>query len=228
MDERARHSVVIVGGGAAGALVAVHLARQPEPPSIALVDPAPRPARGIAYSTTEPVHVMNVRTGNLSAFPDDADHFTAWAAAHGDTSGRDGFARRQLFGDYLAELLATTVASGAARVHRDTAVDVQVLDGDAERSPGADDRRHRLRPALAVRLADGDVLAADHVVVATGNGRPTDPANLAAAGVAYVDDPWRTDWLDDLDPRAPRCCSSVPGSRPSTSPSASTPVATRA
>ena len=46
------------------------------------------------------------------------------------------------------------------------------------------------------------MLAADHVVVATGNGRPTDPANLAGAGAAYVDDPWRTDWLDDLDPGA--------------------------
>ena len=202
MDERVRHSVVIVGGGAAGALVAVHLARQPEPPSVSLIDPAPRPARGIAYSTTEPVHLMNVRTGNLSAFPDDPDHFTAWAAAHGDTGGRDGFARRQLFGDYLAELLGSSVAAGAARRP----------SGHRRRRPGAR-RRRRVpwpgrprappRPALAVRLAGGDVLTADHVVVATGNGRPTDPAGLAAAGAAYVDDPWRTAWLDDLDPRAP-------------------------
>jgi uncharacterized NAD(P)/FAD-binding protein YdhS len=67
--------VVIVGGGATGALAALHLARfKRGGAEIVVIEPAEEIGRGMAYATDDPGHLLNVRVANMSAFADQSDH----------------------------------------------------------------------------------------------------------------------------------------------------------
>jgi uncharacterized NAD(P)/FAD-binding protein YdhS len=72
----------IIGGGASGILTALHLQRSACPPGrLVIVEPGTDLGKGIAYSTTDIGHLLNVRAGRMSALPDDPGHFTDWAAS---------------------------------------------------------------------------------------------------------------------------------------------------
>ncbi|HET9036071.1 MAG TPA: FAD/NAD(P)-binding protein, partial [Myxococcaceae bacterium] len=62
--------VVILGGGASGTLTAVALAALPDVGPLTLVDQGGAFARGVAYSTEEPRHLLNIPAGRMSAIPD--------------------------------------------------------------------------------------------------------------------------------------------------------------
>src|SRR4051812_50070655 len=82
LEERRTPRVAVVGAGAAGSLTALHLARAARRRSTALdvvlVDPALHRARGTAFGTTDPQHLLNVVAGGMSALPEDPGHFVAW------------------------------------------------------------------------------------------------------------------------------------------------------
>ena len=67
--------IAIIGGGASGALTALHLARALPVRSAELIviEPAEEIGRGLAYSTDDPGHLLNVRAANMSAFADQPD-----------------------------------------------------------------------------------------------------------------------------------------------------------
>ena len=165
--------VAIVGGGFSGTLLAINLLRFGGPTATLIDRSAERIARGVAYSATDPAHLLNVRAAGMSAFPDDADHFVRWLAArHGGAAA--SFVPRLLYGEYLAETLA------AVRDDRLT-----LCTGDVRAVTDA-----------GVRLADGRAIAADMVVLATGNLPPHTPPGIDPAALPegrYLDDPWRAD-----------------------------------
>ena len=75
--------VVIIGGGATGVLLACHLLRDPRRTvQVTIVEKSPTPELGLAYSTRNPQHLLNVRASNMSAFPDDPGHFWRWVTAN--------------------------------------------------------------------------------------------------------------------------------------------------
>src|SRR5262245_7187849 len=57
--------VAIVGGGASGTILAAQLARRGI--NSLLIDGSGRAGHGVAYSTTEPAHLLNVRAEGMSA-----------------------------------------------------------------------------------------------------------------------------------------------------------------
>ena len=65
--------VAIVGGGFSGTMVAANLARKGI--ESVLIDGSGREGQGVAYSTHEPAHVLNVRAEVMSAWADDLEHF---------------------------------------------------------------------------------------------------------------------------------------------------------
>src|SRR5690242_18434555 len=81
-ERGARPVVLVVGGGAAGSLVAIHLARTAGRRStgcdVVVVDPADLLARGVAFGTTDDGHLLNVPASGMSALPEDPGHFVAW------------------------------------------------------------------------------------------------------------------------------------------------------
>lgn len=171
--------IVIVGGGFSGTLLAINLLRFDGPRATLIEREEERIARGVAYSATEPAHLLNVRAGGMSAFPDDPGHFVRWLAARG-AGGAQSFVPRLLYGEYLRETLDTV------RDERLALVEGDVRDVEAD----------------GVRLADGGFVAADQVVLATGNLPPHTPPGIdpaALPGGRYFDDPWRADAGAGLD-----------------------------
>ncbi|MED7952550.1 FAD/NAD(P)-binding protein [Streptomyces sp. BE303] len=190
-----RHTVAVVGAGAAGALVAIHLCeaalRRNTPLTLLLVDPAlapgsgSAPGAGTAYATRDRRHRLNVPAGGMSCYPEDDTHFVRWLVRHADarTTAAD-FVPRGLFGSYLADAL--TDASARARalvtVHRVAAT----VTGLA-----------RQRGRTVLTFADGAELTADSCVLATGPLRSRQswaPPGLRDSA-RFVPDPWAPDAL---------------------------------
>lgn len=149
--------VLIIGGGASGALMAVHLLRQTAPIRVTLIEAKGAMGAGIAYATTDPEHLLNTRVHNMSAFPDDPLHFHRWLKRRpeGAKITDQGFVSRQTYGAYLSELLAESQDdTKLARVFQ------QVV--------GLDETEN----GITLRLADGQAIAGDIAVLATGHVTP--------------------------------------------------------
>lgn len=154
--------VAIVGAGYSGTIAAVEIARAAPGAEVALIEKSGHFARGAAYGTTSPGHLLNVRARNMSALADEPMHFADWAAAEG--FGPDDYVPRRDYRCYLARLLDDE-APGTARV---TGEAVAVEDG-------------------GVRLAKGELVECDSAVIAGGNF----PSRLPAAfGPKAIHDPW--------------------------------------
>lgn len=175
--------VAIVGGGFSGALQAINLLRSDGPDAI-LIERRPEIGRGVAYSAAHPSMLLNVRAPNMSALPDQPDHFCRWLEKEGLPA--DGFAPRIVYGRYLAELLDEACRSAPDRV--------QVVQGDALSAGVGPD-------GVVVGLSDGRVVKADALVLAIGNLPPAAPDPLdpdALPPGTYAPDPWSASIADGL------------------------------
>ncbi len=161
--------VAIIGGGFSGTILAAQLARR----GIAslLIDGSGRPGRGVAYSTVEPAHLLNVPADGMSAWADSPDDFAERFESEGGE--RLGFAERRLFGRYLDDILGTAVQSGKAEVIRASATGAARVDR-----------------GWRVELEDGQSVLAAALALATGNQEPASLPTLAGAGERHIANPW--------------------------------------
>lgn len=193
-NDTTAYSIGIVGAGFTGALLAAHLARQARGPlRIALIERRGEFGPGLAYSTKDAGHLLNVRAGNMSAFPDDPDHFIRWLAkrdggkaAHGSTGLV--FATRRDYGAYIAEVLDEATRNSAfaqvERVYGEAVALTPVPNGVRLQLDGL---RH-----IDVRQA----------ALCTGHLRPLPPSGLGLDVLnsdRYVPDPWDEAALDRID-----------------------------
>src|ERR1700683_1012167 len=172
--------VALIGGGAAGVLTASHLLRAaPGPMRVVIIERRAELGAGIAYSTTDLRHLLNVRAGCLSALPDEPDHFTAWMRQHMVADGQS-FLPRAWYGRYLRSLL------GPVEHVRARAVQV---------SPRA--------AGVLITLSNGTRLNVDRVVLASGSSPTTWPEGLGGAVRRWIEDPWVPGILAGLRPDEP-------------------------
>src|SRR5262245_37773176 len=81
--------VIIVGGGASGVLTDAHLLRsRGSGIEVTLSERTPAIGKRLAYGTTHPQFLLNVRAASMSALADAPDHFTRWLAANRGMSGQ--------------------------------------------------------------------------------------------------------------------------------------------
>jgi uncharacterized NAD(P)/FAD-binding protein YdhS len=159
--------VVIIGGGASGVLLACHLLREPTTNlRVTLIEKRSDVGRGIAYSTANPKHLLNVRAANMSAFPNEPDHFWNWVSVRqmkvGDVPGCADpfcFLPRQVYGDYIASLLTPLLTDGAMGPR------LTIIRGECVAI-------ERNAADVIVGLSDGRSCDADYVVLATGHEPP--------------------------------------------------------
>jgi uncharacterized NAD(P)/FAD-binding protein YdhS len=189
-DDRPTPRVVVIGAGASGSLTALHLARtarrRESPLDVVLVDPALHRARGTAFGTADPQHLLNVPAGGMSALPEDPGHFVAWRARqHPELMTEPGaFAPRVDWGRYLDETISRTFAHDEQVTLRHLRV-----------------RATGIRPddsGVVVSTDDGHVVAGDAVVLATGE-RPPGYAWAPEAlqrSAFFVPDPWAPGAID--------------------------------
>ncbi len=161
MSSPAVSPVAIVGGGAAGTLLALHLARS-HGIGVTLYDGAGAFGRGAAYSATSPWHRLNVPALKMGGWHgDDPDGFLQWLA-HRDggtpQSQASRYVERSVYGEWLSAQLFDAVRAGGVRLVTAHVLALQ----PAPPGPTAgwqlllgDGRRHR---AQAVALCQGNAL----------------------------------------------------------------------
>ena len=139
-----------------------------------LIDGSGRVGKGVAYSTTEPAHLLNVRAEGMSAIAGEPDHFVqAFEAEGGD---RRGFAQRRFFAQYLGGILGEAVASGCTEIVEATAIAGARENGD-----------------WRVEFDDGSSVKADALVLAVGNQEPESLSAFADVGDRFIRNPWGAD-----------------------------------
>ncbi len=177
-------TIAIVGAGFSGSLLAAQIVRRSPGVRVQLIERSGVFGRGLAYGTTCPAHLLNVRSGRMSAFPDDPDHFVQWLRANRpELADPQGFAPRMIYGDYVQSILA----DAGPRIERITGEAVKI-----EETPAA----------ARLQLADGTLIEADAVVLANGNP-PPDDGNAKGLGESdsYFPDPWTPGVLANVGPK---------------------------
>ena len=179
-------TLAIVGAGFCGTTVATNLLRLSSPGvrRILLVERDERPIGGVAYRTGFASHTLNVPAGRMSAFQDDPDDFLRYVRRREPSLTGGSFVPRRDYGAYLANALEEARRRSAVPLLRvaGEAVGIAVADG---------------RATLALR--DGRAVAADRVVLATGNFPPANPPvenEGFYASLRYARDPWASDALE--------------------------------
>lgn len=178
--------VAIVGGGFSGTLLAINLLRHGDARVTLIERRGDRLGRGLAFGAAHGDHILNVRAANMSALPDQPDHFAQWLKAR-EAGQEASFATRQTYGRYLRDLLNDALGDAGDRLRlvEDEAIDIVLSDFGA-----------------SIRLRSGARVDADIAVIAPGNLPPHDlPAFAGLSHPAYVDDPWAAGLGEGLDPR---------------------------
>ncbi len=174
--------VAIVGGGFSGTAVAFHLLRDARAGlGIVLVEPAAELGRGLAYATPSDSHRLNVPAGRLGLDPAHEAGFIDWLQARQLPYVASNFVSRHLLGAYAASELerVARAATQAGVGFRHLRASVIAID--------------RPRAPFRLRLSDGSVVEADHVVLATGPLPPAMPPGahpVTWAGAGMLPDPW--------------------------------------
>lgn len=188
--------LAVLGGGLTGAALAIHALRASEGRlAIDVVEPAAELGRGTAYGTTDPVHRINVPSRRMSLFGDDPEHLTRWLFAHGvlpDPASTDArghhYVARAAFGDYVADVLAETVAATGPRVafrHRRARAVAVTAAGDG----------------WTVGLSDGPSLEVDGVALCCGHAAPVLPCRVNDAVLrhpGFVRNPWVSEAFESI------------------------------
>lgn len=114
-----RLSVTIIGGGASGVLLAIHLLRESSADvRVTLIERSGAVGQGVAYSSVQMDHILNVPAARMSAFAEEPEHFWRWLAAAAPAYAADPFvfAPRRLYGQYLGEVLREAAAQRPGRL----------------------------------------------------------------------------------------------------------------
>lgn len=174
--------IAIVGGGFSGTLLAINLLRYGQ--KVTLIErSSAQLAKGVAFGTRRPEHLLNVRAANMSAFPDDAKHFVRWMNfAEEDEANR--FVPRLTYGSYLRELLLSALAKAGQ--------DAQIVDAEACSITFGDGKAQ-------VHLADGGLVDCRAAVLALGNFPPAPhPVFEGLEPMLYSPDPWDRSAVEGL------------------------------
>ncbi|PKU21678.1 FAD/NAD(P)-binding protein [Telmatospirillum siberiense] len=179
----------IIGAGFSGSLLAVHLLRR-LPCRIHLIERRPAFGQGLAYSTSDPGHLLNVRTSRMSAFEDDPDHFRRWLSRCDPEDGDPkAFVPRAVYGQYLQGILKEQLRRKRGYLSLNLIPDeaVGLTFGPSSAS---------------IALAGGRSLNVDAVVLAVGNFPPEASGALAGlrTSARYVADSWNRPRLDAIPP----------------------------
>lgn len=180
--------VATIGAGASGTLLASQFSRHaPHGARMALIGSGSRPGRGVAYETPWRSNLLNVPAGNMSAYPDDRDHFLRWLADHLPGSDSATFAPRGIYGEYLTGIITKALDSENVQLFEATVTSLSRHQG-----------------VWKAQLNNGEAVAAHAVVLAVGNALvPETPLDVSAITPHYRGNPWSADALEGLPRDAP-------------------------
>lgn len=178
-------TIVVVGGGFCGTVVAANLLWRPPagPTRLVLVERGASVGRGVAYAERGFPYLLNVPASRMSANSGAPQEFLDFVRRRIPKATGEDFLPRSLYGEYLEEVLLAAQLSAPRNIRLD------ILRGDV-----INVRRLERHLPLQVELSDGRKLTADDVVLALGNPQPASlpVANGIIDHPSYVADPWTT------------------------------------
>lgn len=157
-------TIVIIGGGLSGAITAVNLMRQSKTELILfIVEKSPNEiGRGLAYSTTNRHHLLNVPAGKMSCLYDDPSHLMSFLDERKYNYTNTSFIPRQLYGEYVHHTFKQCCES-YANLHK-----IEIVRTEATNIS-------TIGTQQVVQLLNGNTISCDKVVLAIGNFEPSDP-----------------------------------------------------
>jgi uncharacterized NAD(P)/FAD-binding protein YdhS len=191
----AQRTIVIIGAGFSGTLVATNLLRSQHwaTTRIVLVERSANVARGKAYADREYPYLLNVPAGRMSADPSSPLDFLCFAQHRIPDATAEDFLPRSLYGQYLEATLLDAEVSAPPHVQferlcGEVCALEKIGDGTAYRIRLSDSR-------TASADFDSHTLHADDVVLALGNPPPAplpcmEDLPATAEPQQYVSDPW--------------------------------------
>jgi uncharacterized NAD(P)/FAD-binding protein YdhS len=189
-------SVVIAGGGFCGAMTLVHLVRIADKElNITLINKGYPLSKGIAYKSYSNIHLLNVEARNLSAFPDQPDHFVEWCLKKDLKINKaeipTSYLPRNLYGNYLEEIFKDCINNIPPNISI-RILDDEVVDVDKTGS------------GLTVSTLQGKKINADRLLLATGNSEPGPPVLNDVSFLKsknYFSNPWNENAILSLPDR---------------------------
>jgi uncharacterized NAD(P)/FAD-binding protein YdhS len=179
-------TIVLVGGGFCGTVLAANLLRRPPPgpTRLVLIERDGAVGRGVAYADRGFPYLLNVPASRMSASTAAPNEFLEFVQRRIPNASGEDFMPRALYGEYLQEFLMAAQLSAPSNVRLD------VFAGEVTNV-----RRLERQLPLQVELRDGRKLTADDVVLALGNPKPASLAVTAPVvdHPAYVADPWSSE-----------------------------------
>lgn len=184
--------VAVIGFGYSGALTAANLVRAATAPLALYLIDEQLDARGVAYGTGNPDHLLNVRAYGMSAFADAPEDLVRWLQSDAGKAAAavlklrtewqsDDFIPRMLYGAYLADIWEQTQHIAAEKE-----IQLKLVPSRAVALKEGD--------AIAVLTERGDAIAVDKAVLAVGHEmRPLTRMGEAA----MVQNPWAKDAFTD-------------------------------
>ena len=199
LKENPSTSIAIIGGGFSGSMVAAHLLRAATfPLDIKLIERNSLLGRGVAYGTYSPYHLLNVPAEQISAFPNNPEHFLRWVQRQKDIIGdfvtsevtANSFVPRKMYGAYVEAILNEAETTAPDYVHLERITDEAVAI--EPENVGA-----------TVSLSNGESIQADRIVLALGNFSPADPPIQDRSfykSSRYKGNAYSTEGLTDVEP----------------------------
>jgi len=176
MSERGRDSILIIGGGASGVILAAHLLRSSRPGlRITVIEKRRKFGQGLAYSTIQPDHLLNVSAMGMSALASDPEHFLRWLNRKGLALDEKVpyYAPRGLYGSYLADLIAELAVREPVRLRLVNEECVSISPTSA---------------GVEARLANGTSIVGHAAVLAVGHDEEPAPDQAFAVRIGSAAD----------------------------------------
>ncbi|MCS5948974.1 FAD-dependent oxidoreductase [Klebsiella pneumoniae subsp. pneumoniae] len=186
--------IVIIGGGFSGAAVAIELLRlAPNGVRVTLLEPRQSPGAGVAYSTAEPTHRINVPAARMQLAGDEEGAFDHW---YRHQPALPSMCRRcRPDGSVYPQRGQFESLCGAAFCRR----------RGVQRRTASPPARSGARFSSGTVTTDGGLqLKADLLVLAIGHPPPSLPAQAEAwrHHPALIANPWQPGALDAIAPHA--------------------------
>jgi uncharacterized NAD(P)/FAD-binding protein YdhS len=191
-----RYEIAIIGGGYAGAVLALHLARGARRPlKVVIVEPRSELGAGLAYSIRGDVCRLNAPAHKLGVSPEPEDSLLAWLEAEHPELLGDPAAVGPGWGYVARHWFATFVRWHLERALADSHVSLGHL-----RASATDIGRRG--EDLVVHLSDGTSIRSARTVVTTSYGPPAPPREFPqslTAAPGFINDPWQIDRIEAID-----------------------------
>ena len=193
--------VAIIGGGFSGAMVLANLVNHAEGPLIIEWFEPGTLGEGVAYSTKNPIHLLNVRAERMGAFARSPEHFYEWLQTE---AGKEcitavcqereihghSFMPRAVYAQYLSSIIAEAEDKATSKGIVINRYKAQVSDAKLHNPQ---------TQQLLLTFQEGKLkkeILVDTAVLALGNLPPRSHGfkkGLIASREGYVDDVWNTD-----------------------------------